>query len=363
MKKEKQELTPRIRRQIEIISKYYDIDYENRIITLELHYESVDELFESDFVGKGIPSFKEDILKRISGILESFPEEFTANLKLSIDDYKGMDPKKITESLKDSLELFNYHVHHEKSYRWVEAVILALISVAILFVRKFALDNKIIDDSVLLTEMLDITAWVFLWQGVTVLFLGQDTLNDINFKLISKLNTVSLLDKNKNIVNSINRAEIEKDWVQISKKEKVSRKMLIIAGAVSLATGITNISGILQYAFVPELYSTPILIITLVVAILGVLIAIFGGIGAISLFREKGPFKKAVPATAFIYLVVDVALVSVMVLSMVVSNISIKEIIAAIVALIISFGASILYFVSYLMLRRTKKMDNLKYKK
>ena len=43
MKKEKKQkqLSPKIQRQIEILSKYYDIDVEKRIITLELVFDKV----------------------------------------------------------------------------------------------------------------------------------------------------------------------------------------------------------------------------------------------------------------------------------------------------------------------------------
>lgn len=362
MKKEKQ-LSPKIERQIKIISKYYDIDYENRVINLSLHYNSVDDLFETDFVGKGTPVFKDAVLQRISDIITLFPDEFRADIKLFIDDYKGYEPEKVFESFQDSLEMFHYQVHKEKSFRWIEAVVLALISVGILFVRKLGLNNSFINDSMLITEMLDITAWVFLWQGVTVLFLNSDTVNEISFNIIRKLKSVTFLDKKKKALVFADQETIEKDWIQVSKKENVSKKMLIISGAISFATGVTSVADTVQSLFTEGIFSTVLSSIVVIVAFTSSVLAILGGIGAISLFREKGPFQKMVPVLAIVYLLSDIILLGASIALMAGTSLSLKDIISFIVSLVLSMGASVLYFISYILLRRSKKQDRIKYSK
>ena len=200
MKKEKKlkQLSPKIQRQIEILSKYYEIDVEKRIITLELVFDKVSEMFDDNVVSTKVIKFKSEILQRVSEIMDTFPLEFKIDLRFKIDDFEGYKPDEIIESFKDSLEMFHYSIHKEKNGRLLEAVVLALVSVGILFVRQFLLAQEFLTDNGLVAEMLDITAWVFLWQGVTILFLTPNELRSISFKILTRLDLVSLYENYSN---------------------------------------------------------------------------------------------------------------------------------------------------------------------
>lgn len=352
----KNEISAKTLRQIEVLSKYYDIDLENRVVNLELCYESVDDIFADDIVGKHLPKFKKEILQRVSEIMESFPDELSVNLKLDIGDYKGLDPEVVFESFQDSLELLHHGIYKEKSFRWIEATILALVSVGILFIRRLGLTYNFILDSDLITEMLDITAWVFLWQGVTVLFLNNNAIDDINFTIITKLRTFTLGDKNGMTLMFMNHEELSKNWIQVSKAEKTSKKLLLIAGGVALATGTVNAVDTITMMVTPDFYQNWLLIVIGILDAIIVVVSIIGGIGAISVFREKGPLKKAVPFVAYCSLIIVFLFIAVCVITIVeADSINAGIIVRAIITLIINTFASIFYFVAYLILRNLKK--------
>ena len=356
MKKEKKQkqLSPKIQRQIEILSKYYEIDVQKRIITLELVFDKVSEMFDDNIVSTKVIKFKPEILQSVSEIMDNFPMEFKIDLRFKIDDFEGYKPDEIIESFKDSLELFHYSIYKEKNGRLLEAVVLALVSVAILFVRSFLLAQGFLDDSGLVAEMLDITAWVFLWQGVTVLFLTPNELRSISFKLLTRLDLVSLYEKEK-LVYQISQDQLQAKWIQVSRAEILSKRTIIIAGAFTFAAGVMSFfNGIINFLTTPFSYISLGSFIFMILAT-GI-ISILGGLGAISVYRDKGPFQKLVPFCAYFYLVADALLIA----FVIIMAIELEEL-SLILPLLATFAAflvsSILYFISYQIIRHIKKVN------
>ncbi len=347
-------LTKKVQRQLDLLSKYYEIDSENRLINIELHYEKASELFEMDVVTKGTPKFKREILARISELLESVPEGYKVDFSIKVDDYEGVKVNNILESFKDQLEMFNFQIYKVKSGRMLTAVILALVSVGILFVRQFLLNQEILDDSILLTEMLDITAWVFLWEGVSTLFLRSDEYRDVSFRIIDHIKSFALIDKSNKVVARMDKEQIKKDWVNVSRREKNARKMLLIAGALSFASGVVTIFDMIPEFFAEQTNYLTFMISAVAQIVVGV-IGIIGGIGACSLYCESGKFQKAVPVVSYIYLILDLAVAGIVGYAIASEGLNAKDIIAVSIAVAISLGASILYFVSYMLLVKAGK--------
>lgn len=356
MKKEKKlkQLSPKIQRQLEILSKYYEIDFEKRIIVLELVYDKVSEMFDDNIVSTKIVKFKAEILQRVSEIMDTFPVEFKIDLRFKISDFEGYKPNQIIESFKDSLEMFHYSMHREKNSRLFEAVVLALISVGILLVRQLLLGHGFLTDNGLVAEMLDITAWVFLWQGVTILFLTPNELRSISFKILTRLGAVSLYEKEQ-LVYQTSQEKIQQNWIQVSRAEIISKRSIIVAGAFTFAAGVISFSNGLVNFLSSEF--DIISIVTFLIAIFASgVVSILGGLGAISVYRDKGPFQKLVPFCAYFYLVVDALLIGfVIYLSLAMGSlILIFPLLATFAAFLVS---SILYFVSYQILRHLKKVN------
>ena len=356
MKKEKKlkQLSPKIQRQLEILSKYYEIDFEKRIIILELVFNKVSEMFDDNVVSTKVIKFKSEILQRVSEIMDTFPLEFKIDLRFKVNDFEGYKPDEIIESFKDSLEMFHYSMHKEKNSRLLEAVVLALVSLGILFVRQFLLGQGFLADNGLVAEMLDITAWVFLWQGVTILFLTPNELRSISFKILTRLDIVSIYEKEK-IVYQISQDQLQANWIQVSRAEILSKRTIIVSGAFTFAAGVISFSnGIINFVNTP--FSMISLGSFLFMILISGIVSILGGLGAISVYRDKGPFQKLVPFCAYFYLVADVVLiVFVVFLSLELGSL------ALIIPLLATFAtflvSSILYFISYQIIRHLKKVN------
>ena len=53
-------------RQLDLLSKYYDIDYETRTITITLSYDKASDILDAELTKKESPVINMDVLDKIS---------------------------------------------------------------------------------------------------------------------------------------------------------------------------------------------------------------------------------------------------------------------------------------------------------
>ena len=358
MAKKMKPLNPKVARQIEILQKYYDIDVDKRVINFVLYYEKASDILVNDVTTLGdAPRFNNDVLRRVSEILDTFPLEFKVNLSIQIDDYEGYSPEALLESLKDALEMFNYTIYRSKGINWFTAAMLAFVSMALIFLRIFAAEHGIINPDGMFYEVVDIVAWVFLWQAVTIMFLTPQEFRSISFKIMHRLLSVGFMDKDKNALIVVKNEHLEEEWMRETKKEKVGRILSLIGGTAfitvavaNLAQFIANFGDAVNVAILgePSLFSFIVAFIDL----LSFVVFAIGGIGAIAVHRGKGPFRRAVKVFAVLSLIVatlDIAVCVYQEYVLVSSGIGFSGIL--LVDTLIIAAVSIIYFLGYILVR------------
>lgn len=357
----KHPITAREARQLEIIGRYYDVDIENRLITIKLHYAKASEILEEGIDSKH-PILKSDLLERISEIISTFPVDFRSYVSIQIDDYENYDYKDIMGSFKDNMELFHYSVRKETNKRWISAAIFFSVSAILLAIRLFLGTKNYLDTNSMVYEMMDIIAWVFLWEAVTVLFLNPGELKEISTKIGRRIVKTSFLDEKGNVLTEIKRNELVSNWIEDTKLENGGRTLLIIAGALIFATGVVDgINGI--PSFVNDTISVisspnmwPALLIDAATLVESALF-ILGGIAAINIYRERGPLQKLMAPFSIIFMIFDTVVLSGLIFLCIYYKVDFKQTIIAVTSSTISLLASILYFISYLMLIRYRKRE------
>lgn len=358
--RKKQPLNPKVSRQIEILQKYYDIDVENRIINFTLYYEKASDILINDVVTIGdAPRFNNDVLRRISEILDTFPTEFKVHLALQIDDYEGYEPQRLLDALKDSLEMFNYEIYRESGLRWFTAATLVFVSMSILSLRLFLGGKELIDTEGMFYEMLDIIAWVFLWQAVTVMFLTPAELKSISIKIMRRLLSVGFIDKEGNSLIKIESERLDEDWLKETRKEKTGRTLLLIAGTAFITIAVWNIIDVFGTVgdAIYELTQNQVFdgVISFILAaftIVGVIIYAIGGVGAIACHRGKGPFRGAVKVFAVLSFIVA-TLSIVLTIYQEVSLVNAGENISGsmLFRTLLEIAVAIIYFIGYIFYR------------
>lgn len=355
--RENYSLSPKRIRQIEIISKYHKVDFEEKIIYLDLHYEKASEIIETDISSLSRPRFKFDILKRASDIISSFPRDYFISINIIIDDYENADPHSLIESFRDELEIFHYSIINEKNHNWIISVILVLVSTSLLFFRLFAGNSKIISTDGMFYEMLDIIAWVFLWEAVSVMFLSQRELYGVSMSFNDRVLKISLSNKGNETVVEMAREDIVRDFVNERKLQKTGRILLLLGGGALFSTAFMD-----SFTLVSLLVSTiqsgfpkePFLYIFLGVYTAEVTLFALGGIGAFSTFVERGPFRKVVPVLAYFCILISLLLSGVFILLCVQT----KSIDPSSVAQIgFSLFSALFYAIGYFVNRKFSKLN------
>ncbi len=242
-------------RRIELLSHYYRVDQEKRIVYVELRFPKATDLLEEGCGIKENPMFSQTILEKIGSIYEQIPAEYSAEIEFEIEDYQGYDPASLLEKFNEVLELNNYQRQKIKRKKWLQAVLLALSGIAVLaFMGVASLHHWFGEDGseseALWTEVFDIAGWVFVWEAVTVLFLEPNPMGVLGLRILSRTSGIRFLQKESGgvLAEEVGRSIVAK-WEGESLLEKSSKIALLLSSTAFLAVGFGSFLSSLLCAF------------------------------------------------------------------------------------------------------------------
>lgn len=171
-------------RQLELIKKYYDVDIDNKIINITLHYDKVSDILDVTASNKKSPLFLHEPLEKINNLISNAPFGYKLAINFEIDDYEGYDPKNIISSFNDTLELSQYAARKHRQFKQLLSATLVLIGVLLLLFMVVSKNLMWFGNDIkaeIINEVINITAWVFVWEAVTLLFLEHS--EEVKFAL------------------------------------------------------------------------------------------------------------------------------------------------------------------------------------
>lgn len=310
--------------ELELYRKYYEVDDENKIVRIVLHYDTADELVEKDISTFEKPQIKHEILERMSDLVRNVPETYRSDIFLDIKDYQGYTSEKLMEALKDSIEFARYKSDKEIRRNWVIASVFTLIGLIILLVAAFLSSEKISwmdsTNGAIIKEILDIAAWVFIWEAVTILFISPNPEKVVESSLRLRLRSLSFSKPNDTDSVSEESSYLfdSSPWKK-GQRKKTGRYLLLISGFLMIATGIANMfflftslaptidaifngkgienSGLSQGALIA------IFVLLVLASILLLGVRILGGIAGVCRFVGRGKLQNFVAPYAIIMLI------------------------------------------------------------
>ena len=319
MKKEKSNIaSPLSSRRIEVLSHYYRIDYEKRLVYVDIHFETASEMLESNFGRLDSPMFKTEVIEKIADVYPKIPFDYKTNIEFHIDDYEGYEPSDLLNRFNEALELKNYLSQKEKRKRWVQAALLLVAGLAVLAFMGFGTVNRWFGEtgsetSSLWVEVLDIVGWVFIWEAVTVLFLEPDKLHLMGIRIFSRTNAISFFNKDgKEPLASEDAKGIVAKWEDEGRVAKIGKISLLLSSSAFIAIGIATM--FIAISSVGSVPLTPYEIAsTLIVVALFFLTDLGAGIAGILRYADKGgkraftiPFMVLIFLQLLIYIAVSV---------------------------------------------------------
>lgn len=342
-------------RQVELMKKRFNVDEEKKLVDLTLNYESANDVLITNLDTK-VPTFDRDKFGRIKEIISEFPIDYKVNLDITIKDYNGYKPEEMLEGFNDAVELTVYSGEKDHRKKWLQTTFLLIAGILVLFF----IANGVIQNwggitptaAEVLREVLDISAWVFVWQAVSLAFLTPSEDRLVSLALKHRLNYVILRDKESKITAKERYSDSYNATAKEYKLRTFSRYSLLISGATFFALGSANVLTLIMDIFrasqtisndtgnIGVAVVVNIIIYSITLSL--IITEILGGLAAISVYTGRlGKLSKLVmPFGITVFVLQIVALV----IGILVSAITFTQVLGAIVAALYLFGALILRF-------------------
>lgn len=330
------------KRQIELLEKYYVVDNDKKIINIDLHYPKSSDILLNNEGNINCPLFKNEILETVNNSIERTPKDYKVNIIFDIEDYENYKPKQIIESFNDTLELGQYSARRGKQLKNLIASILILVGIILLFFMIIGKNNNWFEEGIksdIISEVIDIAAWVFIWEAVTMIFLEQPEQNKFALKIRRKVVQITMLKKGNNEPLYLeNTNSIFNNWEGESKIKSVGRNCLLISSSAYLFLALFDIYSLCKYLLANDL--TIFTIATLIIfTIISSGVSILAGLGG--LFKYIG--KKNVLANFVRPYAIFLSII--IIINIIINSIDFNYF--GLLSIIPSFLINILYIIGY----------------
>lgn len=330
------------KRQIELLEKYYVVDNDKKIINIDLHYPKSSDILLNNEGNINCPLFKNEVLETINNSIEKTPKDYKVNIIFDIEDYENYNPKQIIESFNDTLELGQYSARRGKQLKNLIASILILVGIILLFFMIIGKNNNWFEEGIksdIISEVIDIAAWVFIWEAVTMIFLEQPEQNKFALKIRRKVVQITMLKKENNEPLYLeNTNSIFNNWEGESKIKSVGRNCLLISSSAYLFLALFDIYSLCKYLLANDL--TIFTIATLIIfTIISSGVSILAGLGG--LFKYIG--KKNILANFVRPYAIFLSII--IIINIIINSIDFNYF--GLLSIIPSFLINILYIIGY----------------
>lgn len=302
------------KRQIELLEKYYTLDKENKVISITLHYEKASELLAKNIGNTKHFIFSQEVLEKIDGIIQNIPAGYKVAINFEIGDYEGYNPKELIESFNDTLELAQYDSRRQRQRKELLCAILVLVGIILLFIMASGKGNGWFGSGIkedIIEEIIDIAAWVFVWEAVSIFFLEHSKEAIFSLKIRRMVTKISMYEKNNLIPPTCEKADdVFGKWENEEKIKKVGKYFLLISSVAFIFMSFYSFYDLYRILS-SQNYSLLKVSMYAFVTIVYFIISFMAGLGGISRFLGKNEKlgKFVGPYAIFLSIVICFAVV------------------------------------------------------
>ncbi len=291
-------------REINILSRYFTIDKAKKSRTINLYFDSSEDLLENSHQKEEDRFFSNEIRNEIQNDLAKRPSTYRADIVLRVKDYGNRQPETLNSKLNDSFSRMGYSHQNSRKNTWFAATRLILFGLATLYLRYFLQTEGILTDQTtnkeIIKEIMDTTATVFIWEAVSILLVtpSEDTL--INISAIRKIKSISFADQDGNILLVYSSGKAKGKYKPLASFKKSARVGLLVAGGGLWGMGFTMLLSRISVFLHPETLKSRItsdgdakVVFTIftIFSTVFILSCFFAGIGAFNLYNHSSRFR------------------------------------------------------------------------
>ncbi len=293
-----------------LLEKYFNIDQTKKIATLNLHYERTSDILNLNCSNNNY-LIRDDVINSTNDLIKMIPSKFKVEINLTIDDYMGYDKAKILSSFNDTIEMNCYQREQLAKYRNLKVGFLVAVGVLLLAAMVYIKLNVTLSNNIssnIIPEVIDITAWVFIWEAVTVAFLSKLDLPFDSRLLLARVKKLYLIENN-NIISTLDIVKESSKWDYTSRVKKLVNILYLFTGIVFFTLGAHGIIKFIDNSYRDSLINVPILFtIQICLSICEMCAGI--GISLVYLGVRNKTFEKFITVFNFLIVIQIVASVS-----------------------------------------------------
>ncbi|MDD5884584.1 MAG: hypothetical protein PUC66_00915 [Erysipelotrichaceae bacterium] len=303
-------------RQLELLRHYFPVDDEHRIITFPLSYDSVWDVLADDVSTPEHPFVQDDIPERMGQLIRETPLDYKANFHFEIDDYDGYEPEAILNALNDAIELNHYHSNRDHSKKWFVAVALMVIGIIVLFLMFAGSVNGWYGEGQtkeIVVEVIDIFAWVLIWESVSILFLEPSQTRALDIVLKTRVDEIGFYDAKDHTTCYVKQKQssVLKNWENDSRVKRVGMNFLLFSGGALIAFSFINFVASILHVTGPQIgedgnpfyLSAGVMALWIGLSLLSSAFYFLAGLSAVSVYIGRGSIAKATPFFASLALI------------------------------------------------------------
>lgn len=335
-------------RQNELLAKYYDLDENSKLINVFLHYEKASDILDINVGNPNYPKFQDEVLDKINSIIENSKPGYKVQINFEIEDYEDYTPRNIIDSFNDTLEMKQYSSRRKRQFKELTASILVLIGTLLLLLMAVINKENFITNETnaeIFSEIVDIVAWVFIWEAASMLFLEHSEQAKFALIIRKKVSKIGLYQKNNQIPLAVeNSSQIFKKWENEGRIKRLGKYCTLISSFAFIFLAFYSIySTYLILKANPDITS---IIVYSLVLIFSFTIPLLAGLGGIAMFLGRNSkIRKVVGVYAYF--------LTIMIIIGIVSSILNNDL-ATIISSIFSLIIDIFYVLGYVVEKYVK---------
>lgn len=171
----------------QMLDNFFDVDRENMVLTATITIEKATDILNTEFKTKKGLLLNDVIWEKIGEIIDMVPSNYRLKFIFEIRDLEGYDPNDLMAALQAYINMKYYRLSLSMRKKKIGAFVLAAVGILLLALNVYAQVRELFGDTAqaIITEVIDIAAWVFVWEAVTIYFLDTGEMR-ANLKTIRK---------------------------------------------------------------------------------------------------------------------------------------------------------------------------------
>ncbi len=304
-------------RKNELIKKYYDMDEEGKVLYLYYDFNHISELYDNYSPKEKNNLFCSDVTEKISNSIDNIPLNYKVKIIFEVDAITKDEAKKLVESFNDSIELSLYFARGVKQKRQLSAALLILVGITLIFILTVLKSTGVLENELqkdVGTEVVDIVAWVFIWEATTLLFLERPKEYKYSFQMKNRVSEIEVIEKTsqEQLIKEESKS-IFKDLINETKIKRFAKVSLLGSSIGFIFLVFYN-----SYAFIADLnnylkgdeISTKNVITIIIAYLIVVTVNLLAGISGVHKYLDKktkvAKFSTIYSIFLFIIIVIDI---------------------------------------------------------